>query len=83
MLEGKNTIVDAFTIKVYGKTGERAVKVKKDAGRKNEDERVKIVKKLAEQFVDACTNRKRMTPSFAEGLRVQELVEKIRSNEMR
>ena len=79
VLESRNAIVDNFVIKTYSTAGERLVKVKKDQGRRGEDERVKIVRKLAGRFVAACKSDKQMAPSFADGLRVQELIEKIRS----
>jgi len=79
VLENRNAIVDNFDIKTFGPHGTHVVKVKKDKGRKGEDERVKTVRKLAKRFVDACTRKKKMFPSFADGLRVQELIEKIRS----
>lgn len=78
-LESENAVVDGFVIKTHDVRGERIIKVKKDAGRKDEDERVKIVRKLAQRFVDACINKKQMTPSFVDGVRVQELIEKIRA----
>lgn len=78
VLENKNAVVDNFVVKTYSKTGERIVKVRKDVGRKGEDERVKIVRKLAQRFVDACIHNKHMTPSFVDGLRVQELIDIVR-----
>ncbi len=82
-LENKNAVVDNFVVKTYGERGEAIVNVKKDKTLKNEDERVKIVRKLAERFVDACAKKKRMRPSFQDGLRVQELIEQIRSKKKR
>ena len=79
VLENRNAVVDNFDIKTYSAAGEQLVKVRKDTGKKGEDERVKIVRKLAKRFVDACARKKQMSPSFADGLRVQELIEKIRS----
>jgi len=78
VLENRNAIVDNFDIKTYSAHGTRIVKVKKDKGRKGEDERVKVVRKLAERFVKACKTGKQMKPSFADGLRVQELIETVR-----
>ncbi|MBU2612467.1 MAG: Gfo/Idh/MocA family oxidoreductase [Nanoarchaeota archaeon] len=77
-LENKNSVVDNFIVKIYNQVGEKQVKVNKDKNNKNEDERVKIVKKLATRFVKACISNQQMIPSFKEGLRVQELIEKIR-----
>src|SRR3989344_10611 len=78
VLENKNAIVDGFTIRTFDKNGEKILRVSKDTGRKNEDERVKVVKKLAKRFVKACIAKKQTAPSFADGVRVQELIETIR-----
>jgi len=77
-LENKNSVVDGFVVKTYSLNEEMQVIVDKDKNNKNEDERVKIVKILAARFVEACIANKQMIPSFNEGLRVQELIEKIR-----
>lgn len=79
VLENHNAIVNDFVVRTYDENGEKIVQVAKDKSRKGEDERVKIVRKLAERFVRACTSKKQMTPSFANGLRVHELIEKIRT----
>ena len=79
ILENKNAIVNNFTIKTYSQIGTKQLTVKKDRNRKNEDERVKIVRKLATKFVNSCLNNRQMYPSFIEGLRVQELIERIRA----
>ncbi|MEK7480181.1 MAG: Gfo/Idh/MocA family oxidoreductase [Patescibacteria group bacterium] len=83
VLDGKNTITDKFTVTVSGKAGTHRVRVRKDTGRKGEDERVRSVKKLAERFVNACVAKKQTTPSFADGVRVQELIERIRAEDKR
>ncbi len=75
VLENGEGIVDGFTVVVHTTDGMRKISVKKDKDRKGEGERVKIVRKLAERFVEACSTKKQMTPSFREGLRVQELIE--------
>jgi len=81
-LENKNVIVDNFVVKTYGEAGEKLIKVRKDKTLENEDERVKIVRKLAKKFVGACARKKQMVPSFADGLRVQELIEKVRRSSL-
>ena len=78
-----NSFVSNFTVKIQNLSGERQLRVKKDRGQANEDERVKVVKKLAGRFVNACIRRKAMSPSFKDGLRVQELIEKIRAQAIR
>jgi predicted dehydrogenase len=82
VLENENAVVDNFTIKIYSQSGIKRLSAKKGRNRKNEDERVKIVRKLATRFVDACIARKQTSPSFVEGLRVQELIEKIRGEKI-
>ena len=79
VLENKDAVVDNFIVKTYSAGGENRVKVPKDKQLKKEDERVKIVRILAKRFVRACTRRQQMAPSFAEGLRVQELIDRIRA----
>lgn len=79
VLEARDAIVDSFTLTTYSHKGAKIVKVKNDIGKKGEDERVKSVRKLAQRFVDACLKGKRMSPSFVEGVRVQELIEKVRT----
>ena len=81
-LANKNAIVDKFAVKIYGEAGEKLIKVRKDKTLENEDERVKIVRKLAKKFVGACARKKQMVPSFADGLRVQELIEKVRRSSL-
>lgn len=83
VLESKNSIVNDFTVTVFTSAGKKVVRVKKDTGRAGEDERVKIVRKLAKRFVDACIHKKQTRPSFADGLRVQKLIEKIRTEKRR
>lgn len=78
ILENQNAVVDNFAVTICDKKGARVLKIKKDKGQKGEDERVKIVRKLAKKFVSACGGGKEMRPSFQDGLRVQELIEKIR-----
>ncbi len=77
-LENKDAVVDNFVIKTYSDAGEKRVRVVKDKQLKGEDERAKVVRILAKRFVRACAERRQMIPSFAEGLRVQELIDRIR-----
>ncbi len=79
VLENKDAVVDNFTVTTYSGAGEKRVRVLKDKRLKNEDERVKIVRILAKRFVRACMLHTQTTPSFAEGLRVQELIDRIRA----
>jgi len=59
--------------------GKKEVFKSNDLAVNNEDERVKTVRKLASRFIEACIRDEQMIPSFREGLRVQELIEKIRT----
>lgn len=78
LLKNNNAIVDKFIIQIKTKNKTKKILVKKDKNQKGEDERVKIVKILANRFTKACISRKQMTPSFVEGLRIQELIDKSR-----
>jgi predicted dehydrogenase len=78
ILENGDGFVDNFTLKTSSEGIEKTIRVKKDGSRTDEDERVKVVKKLAARFVLACLEKKQMTPSFENGLRVQILIDKIR-----
>jgi len=82
VLENKNAIVDKFTIKTYTLNGHKQLVVKPDIGKKNDDERVKIVRKLTDKFIKACISKQQMSPSFKEGLRVQELINAVRAAEI-
>ena len=77
ILENCSGVVDNFTLTIH-KGGKKEVVKSNDVTVGNEDERVKIVRKLASRFIEACVRDERMTPSFKEGLRVQKLIEKIR-----
>lgn len=78
ILKNKNAVVDNFFIKTYTQEGEKQLTVNKDSNRKDEDERVKIVRKIATRFIDSCIHNKQTVPSFNEGVRVQELIERLR-----
>jgi predicted dehydrogenase len=79
VLENRNAVVDSFSVTTYSADGVKNVRVIKDKNRGQEDERVKIVRKLATRFISACKRKKQISPSFKDGLRVQELIEIIRS----
>ncbi len=72
-------ITDSFSLKVVSKGKTKRIVVKKEKTKyKEEDERVVVVKRIAEKFIKACRTRKPMSPSFKEGARVQKLIEDIR-----
>lgn len=80
ILENEDVITRKFVITLYAQGGEKKVIYSQEKEKKSEDERVAFVKKLAVRFINACINNQQMTPSFKEGVRVQELIEKIRQN---
>ena len=82
ILENENSITEGFIIKIYNENGVEKLLSKNITMKKDEDERVRIVKKLAVKFVDACIYNKQLAPSFKEGVRVQELMEKIRAEQI-
>lgn len=83
VLENENSVVDNFHIQTISESGKKKVFVfKHKANGKNIDERVKIVRKLANRFIEGCSNKKTISPSFKEGLRVQELIEEIRKQQI-
>lgn len=83
ILENENSITENFSIKIYTNEGIKQLTIpKKQAVKKDEDERVAVIKKLADKFVNACIRRKFASPSFKDGLRVQELIEKIRLKQL-
>ncbi len=81
ILENSGGVVDNFTLTIY-KDGKKETLKSNDRTVNNEDERVKIVRKLASRFIEACVRGEQVTPSFREGLRVQELIEKIRMEQI-
>lgn len=82
VLENENSITDNFIIKIntFGKSQQLSIE-KEGITERNVDQRVRIVKKMAAKFIDSCISGKLITPSFKEGLRVQELIEKIRKEQ--
>lgn len=79
ILENIRDVTKSFTVKVFSKAKISNIKVQHKKGpAKGEDERVKEVRKIAARFVRACRLNKAMSPSFAEGLRVQKLIEQIK-----
>jgi predicted dehydrogenase len=80
-LENQQGITENFILKTIDNQGCETIIASRDLtpgkGPDN-DERVLIVKRLAEKFIDACFKGQQMTPSFVEGVRVQELIEQTR-----
>lgn len=78
VLENKNSFTSNFTIKIYIDKEAKKISLPKEDINKNEDERVRVVKKLTSRFIKSIIQKKQTTPSFHEGVRVQQLIEKIR-----
>jgi predicted dehydrogenase len=70
--------VTQFTLSTVINGKEKIIRVPKDKTIPGEDERAKLVRKLAKRFVTASLAHEPMSPSFKEGLRVQELIDAIR-----
>ena len=82
ILENKNAIVNKFIIKIQNKNGTKILKIKSEKDKKNEDERVKEVRKIVSRFIQSCSTKKQMSPSFMDGLRAQELIQIARKNKV-
>ncbi len=80
VLENANSHVDDFTVTIYGEKGAVFADVAAENRVEGQDGRVAIVQKVARRFVESCVKHSSMSPSFIDGVRVQELIEKIRSN---
>ncbi|MBI2196488.1 Gfo/Idh/MocA family oxidoreductase [Candidatus Daviesbacteria bacterium] len=80
ILKNESGSVTDFVIKIYSEKKETKIKLKEKPKKIDEDERVRIVKKIAARFIYCCAHKEQMIPSFKEGVRVQELIGKIRSN---
>jgi predicted dehydrogenase len=78
-LENQDSVVDGFQLQLFDELGKPQLSVIKDQDlTKTEDQRSKIVHKIATRFVTACLNHQSMEPNFTAGVRVQELIEQIR-----
>lgn len=83
VLENRDKKIVEFTIETFTpEKGKQIILPKKYVLEHEEDERVKIVRKLATKFINSCTLNKIITPSFREGVRVQELIEEIRKQQL-
>lgn len=80
ILENRGYFVNSFILTICEGDENKSFK-SNDKTINNEDERVMIVRRLASRFVKACARDEQMAPSFREGLRVQELIEKIREEQ--
>lgn len=80
ILESDDSYTENFKLNIYQSEKVTAIKFKKEKPfGKTDDARVKYVRKIAGRFIKACINGDVVKPAFKEGLRVQELIEDIRS----
>ncbi len=81
ILQNENNSLVDFSIRAFDLNSEKKIDFfKQCVNSKNEDERVVIVRKLAQKFINACINNHEVTPSIKNGFRVQFLIDKIRAN---
>ena len=78
-----NSFVDNFELTVN--TGKKIQKIKPDnvldiSHDESEDPRVKVIKPIAERFLNWCNTGVEAKPNFEDGLRVQELIEMARAS---
>lgn len=79
VLENENSITENFIIRINTEVKIDKLYLPKDRSRtEDEDERVKVVKRLTARFINSCIKKMPMFPSFKDGVRVQGLIEKIR-----
>ncbi|HIO51838.1 MAG TPA: hypothetical protein EYN36_04580 [Pelagibacteraceae bacterium] len=76
--------VDNFELTVN--TGKKTQKIKPDkvldlSHDELEDPRVKVIKPIAERFINWCNTGVEAKPDFEDGLRVQELIEMARASD--
>lgn len=81
-LENRKNIVDDFVLTVYTKKGVEAIYNSSKKIKRGEDERVKYVRAIAQRFVESCIKEIEMSPNFKDGMRVEELIEKIRKDQI-
>lgn len=79
-LENYDRITSGFKIIISKGGKEKNLAFSKEENIMNEDERVKEVKKLVKRFINSILQGKKFYPSFQEGVRVQELIEKIKND---
>lgn len=82
ILENVNSILTNFVIKIYTDAKISKISLSKKTRIKLEDERVRIVKKLASRFIQSIIHNQKFTPSFYNGVRVQELIKKIKEQQL-
>lgn len=82
VLENRDSITENFVLTTIDQDGGGNEVVSSDitlGKHADNDERVLIVKRLAQKFIHAISTGQQMVPSFIEGVRVQELIELAKS----
>ena len=83
VLANENSVTENFTIHICkGKTRKKLVVKKKNIPHIFEDERVRVVRKIAARFVSGCIKGIPVRPSFSDGRSVQCLIEEIRARKI-
>lgn len=82
MLVNEDGIVSNFTLTIYRENKKAHTFISNNKAHNGIDERVQVVKKLAARFINACNTHSQMNPSFADGVRVSELIEVVRANQL-
>ena len=80
VLENRNSVTENFCIRILTEDNSEDIIRHSKPRNANEDQRVTEIRKIAKRFVIGCINQEQMKPSFEEGLRVQLLIEKIKSS---
>ena len=82
VLENRKNIMDNFSLTVYSKNEIKTYRHSNIEKKENDDERVKYVGSLAQRFIESCMKNIKTSPNFEDGVRVEELVEKIRRDQV-
>ena len=79
ILENCTDSVTNFKLAIHSKGDVILLRDTLEASQKDIDERVFVVKHIAQRFIQSCLSKKQMSPSIKDGLRVQMLIDHIRS----
>lgn len=80
VLENAGSHVSDFSIKVHTESGVEEVFVPELERVGEGDARAQVVRKLTKRFVAGCSRKSGMRPSFEDGVRVQELITRVRKS---
>ncbi len=82
LLANENSTTRHFWIQTIDKNGKQKMIVLSEKQEDDVDERVITVTKLAKRFISTALENKQTTPSFSDGLRVQQLIDLVRKNQV-